>query len=66
MCDYVTTKDIAEKLGLTREYATDKVVKRDDFPKPAIVLSQKVKLWKLEDFDRWMAQRIKATSRHLT
>jgi predicted DNA-binding transcriptional regulator AlpA len=50
---YMTTKDIAETLGLTREYVTDKLTKRPDFPKPAVNISQRLRRWKKADFDRW-------------
>lgn len=54
---YVTTKDMAEALQLNRDYVTRRVVKRPEFPTPALVLSQKTVLWSRADFDRWVEQQ---------
>jgi predicted DNA-binding transcriptional regulator AlpA len=51
---YVTTKDIAEALGVTRAYVTDKLTKRPDFPKPAVDLSQRLRRWNRRDFEYWL------------
>jgi predicted DNA-binding transcriptional regulator AlpA len=50
---YMTTKDIADTLGLTRAYVTDVLTKRADFPKPAVNISQKIRRWKRSDFEAW-------------
>jgi predicted DNA-binding transcriptional regulator AlpA len=50
---YMTTKDIAELLGLEREYVTDKLTKRPDFPRPAIDKSQRLRRWLRADVERW-------------
>lgn len=59
---YVTTKDIAEELGVTREYVTDKLVKRPGFPAPAIDVSQRLRRWRIEDVRRYLSQRREAMS----
>lgn len=62
--NYITTADMAEALGVTREYCTDRLVKRPDFPAPALVLSRKTVRWLREDFDAWMqAQANRAAPR---
>lgn len=50
----IGTKEIAAMLGLTRRYVTNVVVKRPDFPKPAVTLSSKTKRWEEVDVMRWM------------
>ena len=59
--DLIDTAYIAAALGVGREYATDKVTKREDFPVPVLRLSRKVVKWRLADFQRWVdAQAIRA------
>ena len=48
------TAGIAELLGLTREYVTDCVTKRVDFPKPFINVSRKTRYWRTTDVHAWM------------
>ena len=51
--ELIDTKDIASALGLGREYVTDRVTKRPDFPAPVLRLSAKVVRWARADFERW-------------
>lgn len=46
--------EIANRLGVRREYVRDRLVKSGDFPPPAISLSQRIKRWKEEDVNRWI------------
>jgi predicted DNA-binding transcriptional regulator AlpA len=55
--EMVDTEAIADELGLAREYVTDKVVKRPDFPSPVLKLSRKVVKWARADFERWRMQQ---------
>ena len=55
--DLLTVDDIATRVGESREYVRDKVVKRPDFPRPTLVLSQKVRKWAASDFDKWMEKQ---------
>lgn len=55
MSDLIDTSEIARMLGLTRSYITDKVTKRDDFPKPKIAISQKTVRWARDEVERWAA-----------
>ena len=50
---YMTTKDIADLYGLNREYVTDKLTKRPDFPKPAVNVSQRFRRWNRSEVERW-------------
>lgn len=58
----VTTKVIAEELGLTRHYVTATLVRRHDFPKPVLVLSQKTRRWDRDAFDSWKRRQRKAVA----
>ena len=59
--DLIDTADIAAALGVQRAYAADRVVKRPDFPRPVLRLSQKTVRWARADFERWLqAQRARA------
>ena len=49
----VGTQDIAQYLGLSREWVTDNVTKRPDFPKPVINLSRKTRKWSWADVAKW-------------
>lgn len=53
------TKEIAERLKLKREYVTDKLTKRPDFPKPVYKASQKVKMWDEQDIEAWMKRSVR-------
>ena len=60
----IGTREIADMLGVTREYATDRITKRPDFPKPALALNQKLVRWEESDVLRWIEeQRIRAGRR---
>lgn len=60
----IDTAYIAERLGFSREYVTDRVVKREDFPAPILKLSQKAVKWSLSDFEAWLeAQANRAAGR---
>lgn len=55
--DLIDTAEIARMVGVTREYATDRLVKRPGFPRPAISLSQKTRRWRRGDVQRWLDQQ---------
>lgn len=52
--DLIDTKAIAAMLGVTRAHCVGRIVKRPDFPKPAIAVSQRLKRWRKNDVLRWM------------
>ncbi len=51
--DLIDTKDIAVMLGVTRAHATDRIIKRADFPRPAVNISQRLRRWAKSDVLRW-------------
>lgn len=61
--DLITTADIADDLGLAREYVTDKLTKRPDFPPPALRLSQRTVRWLRDDYETWKTAHIRASER---
>ena len=56
----LSTADIAADLGLARQYVTDRLTKRPDFPAPKLRLSQKVVKWAREDYERWKERQARA------
>ncbi len=55
MPELIDTADIAADLSLARAYVTRRVVKRPDFPRPALRLSQKVVKWARSEYEAWKA-----------
>lgn len=55
MTDLIDTADIAADLNLGRDYVTRRVVKRPEFPKPSLRLSQKVVKWARAEYEAWKA-----------
>jgi len=51
--DLIDTADIAKLLGVTREHCTARIVKRADFPKPAMDVSRRLRRWRRSDVMRW-------------
>lgn len=60
MSALIDTRAIAERLELTREYVTDKLVKRPDFPKPYLNINRKVRKWLAEDVEMWRKRTARA------
>lgn len=54
MNDLMDLSDIANLLKLSKHYVRDKLVKRPDFPRPALSLSQKCRRWKINDIQNWI------------
>ena len=63
MNDLLTLADIAADLKLRYEYVRDRLVKRPDFPRPCLQISQKHRRWKREDLTAWQAQNEAAGAR---
>jgi predicted DNA-binding transcriptional regulator AlpA len=59
----MTYEEIANELKYKPEYVRDTIVKRADFPRPAINLSQKARKWDKEDFEKWIDKQKKKLSR---
>lgn len=60
--EMLSTKGIAELLGLNRAYVTDNIVKRADFPRPVIDFSQKTRRWKKSDVLNYRPKRAAISS----
>ena len=56
--DLIDAGDIAEDLKLDRDYVTRKVVKRPEFPAPALVLSRKTVKWCRMAYEAWKANHL--------
>lgn len=54
----IGTKEIAEMFALSREYVTDKLTKRADFPKPQLKVNRKVKRWDLAEIEAWRKRKL--------
>ena len=52
--DLLGTKDITRMLGVTQAHCVGRVIKRPDFPKPAINLSQRMRKWHKSDVMRFL------------
>lgn len=57
MSALLDTAQIADKLNLRREYVTDRLTKRPDFPRPRIDLTQKTRRWAEADIEAWLRKR---------
>ena len=51
----INTAEIAELLHVTREYVTDKLSKRPDFPRPVVNFSQRSRRWNRDQIETWAA-----------
>lgn len=60
MTALLDTAQIAAMLSMTREYVTDRLTKRPDFPKPRIALNRKTKRWAECDIREWMERHRQA------
>lgn len=63
MNDLLTIDDIAERVGVPRNYVRDELVKRGDFPRPALRLSQRIRKWAAVDFENWLIRHRKQLSK---
>ena len=63
MTELLTPQDIAQILGMSKTYVRDRLVKRPDFPRPAISLSQKTRRWSQVDVRSWMQRQNEQISR---
>lgn len=63
MSDLIGIAEISIHLNVTREYARDRIVKRADFPRPALSLSQKCRRWSKDAFEDWLNKQTKKHAR---
>lgn len=59
----LTPQDIAAMLKLAPNYVRDKIVKRHDFPRPAVSFSQKSRRWNASEVNDWLCQQNRAINR---
>ena len=52
----MTIDDIGAMLQLSREYVRDKLVKKADFPRPFLALSQKNRRWDKVAVESWLTK----------
>jgi predicted DNA-binding transcriptional regulator AlpA len=55
--DAVDTAGVAALLGISREYATDHIVKMPGFPAPVVNLSQKLRAWDRDEVLAFIKKR---------
>lgn len=63
MTDLISVDEIAAMTGSKREYARDTIVKRPDFPRPSLALSQKMKRWNRAEVEQWLTAQMKRNNR---
>jgi predicted DNA-binding transcriptional regulator AlpA len=51
--ELMDTKAIAQLLGVSRAHCVGRIIKRPDFPTPAINLTQRLRKWRRADVLRW-------------
>jgi predicted DNA-binding transcriptional regulator AlpA len=54
--DLIGTAEIAQMLQLNREHVVSRVIKRPDFPAPALRLSRKTVRWSRAVIELWLAR----------
>ncbi len=54
--DLIDTAEIARILGVSRAHCVGRLIKRPDFPRPAVNISQRLRRWQRDAVLRWMAK----------
>jgi predicted DNA-binding transcriptional regulator AlpA len=52
----LTLDDISALLQVPRNFVRDTLVKKPDFPRPCLSLSQKTRRWASQDVQQWLAK----------
>lgn len=63
MTELLTTDDIATTLKVPHREVVDRISKRADFPRPALVLGRRTKRWSREAIEGWIQKNIAKNSR---
>jgi len=58
----LTIDDIAKFLGMQYRQVRDRIVKRPDFPRPALNLSQMSRRWDARSVQQWVDTQAKKNS----
>lgn len=53
--ELIDTAWIAQRIACRRDYVTDRLTKRPDFPLPVVNVSQKMRRWSRDEVERWLA-----------
>lgn len=51
--ELVGTGELAAMWGLNREFVTNSITKRPDFPAPALNLTRKTRRWRRDEVEAW-------------
>lgn len=63
MSELIGIPEISLTLNVSHDYARDRVVKRVDFPRPALALSQKCRRWSRDAFEDWLRKQQRKQAR---
>lgn len=63
MSELIGIQDISMVLNVSHAYVRDRIVKRPDFPRPSIALSQKCRRWSRDAFEDWVRKQTKQQAR---
>jgi predicted DNA-binding transcriptional regulator AlpA len=63
MSELITIQEMSVHLNVSPTYVRDRVVKRVDFPRPALSLSQKCRRWSRDAFEDWLRKQTKTQAR---
>lgn len=63
MVELMTPTDIAMALQVPHREVVDRISKRADFPRPALVLGKRTKRWSREAIEGWIQKNIVKNSR---
>lgn len=63
MPELIDTAWIAQRMACRRDYVTDRLTKRPDFPRPVINITQKMRRWSREDVEAWIARKVMPNAR---
>ena len=63
MNELIDIQEISQHLNVSHAYARDRLVKRPDFPRPALSLSQKCRRWSRDAFEEWLGKQVKNQAR---
>ena len=55
--EFVNTADMRLETGLSARYITEILIRRTDFPKPVMNLTQKTRLWERVEWENWKRRR---------
>jgi predicted DNA-binding transcriptional regulator AlpA len=59
----IDTRAIAGMLGMSTKHVRERLVRRPDFPRPALQLSVKTRRWDLADVQVWLEKQRKKCAR---